>query len=151
MTDTKHMIDLFTRFRKAIGGDVQAASLLTLAHVMQERQDAEAERPKAPPAGRMLSLKEAAAYLGYTPKGFHEIVQRSRASHQGKYTEGPTIRFFQTGWHGRIQFKREWLDEFVAQHQFAPADAQRASCRGTKGAGRTPHVMSEASRRLYAD
>ncbi|MBN1588297.1 MAG: hypothetical protein JW888_02160 [Pirellulales bacterium] len=119
MTDEiKPTLDLFTRFREATGGDGLATAFLTLAHLMLEHQEEPAEPPipKSPP-NRLLSLKEAADYLGYTVNGLRKLVDRARASHRGKYTEGPTIQLFQSTNHAPIRFKREWLDEFVKDHR----------------------------------
>lgn len=49
----------------------------------------------------LLSLQEAAEYLGYKPAGLRKLVKRG------------SIRHLQVG-QGPIKFRREWLDEFVA-------------------------------------
>ena len=145
MTKIKPIIDLFHQFREATGGDGLAAAFLTLAKTMQEEE--QAERPVPSPApDRMLSLNEAATYLGYTRNGLWRIVERSRTSHQGKYTEGPTLKFFQSTAHGPIRFKREWLDEFVAQHRIEPSDNEQVPCRGTRRASKGQISLREAFR-----
>lgn len=124
--DIQSTLDLFALFREATDGDILAASFLTLTHAMQEGQEASAKEPAkeptAPPTERMLNLKEAAEYLGFTPGRLYEIVARSRRSHAGQVTQGPTVRFFQDKKKGSIRFKREWLDEFVRAHQISPRD-----------------------------
>ena len=53
------------------------------------------------PTEGLLSLREAAALLGYTEKGLRKIIARRG------------IQYFQSQRWGPIKFKREWLDEFV--------------------------------------
>lgn len=131
MTKIKPTVDFFSQFREATGGDGLAAAFLTLAHIMQEEEEqAEPPTPSPAPEG-MLSLKEAADYLGYTVNGLRKLVDRARASHRGKYTEGPTIKFFQSTKKGRIRFKREWLDEFVKEHQIGPRQNSPVPTRAT--------------------
>jgi|GEM_PF-2902074 len=69
---------------------------------------------------RLLSLQEAADALGYTVKGLRRIIDRSRARARGLRTRGPTIKFFQAGEHSPIKFRREWIEEFVADHTVDP-------------------------------
>ena len=52
----------------------------------------------------LLSLREAAALLGYTEKGLRKIVARKG------------IQSFQSAPWAPIKFKREWLDEFIDRH-----------------------------------
>jgi len=52
-------------------------------------------------ADSLLNLQQAADYLGYKPSGLRKVVKRG------------DIRFVQVG-QGPIKFRREWLDEFVA-------------------------------------
>lgn len=47
-----------------------------------------------------LSLKQAAAYLGYKTEGFRPIVAQGR------------VQFERNGERGRYKFRRAWLDEF---------------------------------------
>jgi hypothetical protein len=68
----------------------------------------------------MLSLREAAAVLGYTEHGLRKIVDRSRRKAKGVRIAGPTIRFFQTTASAPIKFRPEWLEEFVAAHTVNP-------------------------------
>ena len=68
----------------------------------------------------MLSLREAAALLGYSERGLRRIVERSRQKSQGIRVAGPMIRFFQTAASAPIHFKQEWLDEFIATHTIDP-------------------------------
>jgi hypothetical protein len=68
---------------------------------------------------KMLSLREAAALIGYTEKGLRKIVDRSKQN--GQSTKGPTIEFFQTGKGGPIRFKREWVEAFIEASKTTPA------------------------------
>lgn len=63
----------------------------------------------------MLSLEQAAAYLGYSPSGLRKLVQRTRERKHGR-----TIKFFQSGKWSNIKFKQEWLDEFIEQGTVEP-------------------------------
>lgn len=67
----------------------------------------------------MMNLKEAAAYLGYSPGGLRKIVDRSRR----KTSRGPKIKFFQTGPWGPILFRKAWLEEFIEAHTVDPTPA----------------------------
>lgn len=62
----------------------------------------------------LLTLEQAAELLGYSASGLRKVVNRTKA---GKI--GGTIRFFQVG-KGPIKFKREWLDDFVADNTTVP-------------------------------
>ena len=68
----------------------------------------------------LLSLREAAEYLGYSEDGMWKLVKRSRRRASGAAVGGPTIRFFQPSRGACIRFKREWLDEFIEQHTVDP-------------------------------
>jgi excisionase family DNA binding protein len=63
----------------------------------------------------VLSLSEAAKYLGYSESGLRKIVKRKE------------IRFAQSG-QGPIKFQREWLDEFLVGRgvERSPAQSRRA-------------------------
>jgi excisionase family DNA binding protein len=65
------------------------------------------------PADKLLTLREAAAYLGYSPSGLRKIVSKR------------AIRYSQVG-QGPIRFRREWLDEFVAVHTVDPRQIERS-------------------------
>jgi excisionase family DNA binding protein len=58
----------------------------------------------------MLSLKQVAAYMGFSEAGVRKLIAKRK------------LRYFQTGKHGRIKFRPEWLDEYVAKNTIAPAD-----------------------------
>ena len=75
----------------------------------------------------MLSLKEAAEYLGYSEKGFRRIVDRSRAASKGAKVRGPVIRFFQTSRNAPVRFQQEWIDEFVEKNTIDPFRAMPAA------------------------
>jgi hypothetical protein len=71
----------------------------------------QAQREQKPyPASRaaarkqMLSLKDAAAYLGMTVSGLRKLVDKNE------------IHYFQRKAHSPIMFKAEWLDEYVSGH-----------------------------------
>lgn len=66
----------------------------------------------------MLSLKDAAKRVGYSPSGLRKIVNRTKA---GK--PGPQIQFFQVP-RGRIKFRLEWLDDFVLANSVEPGEVQ---------------------------
>ena len=69
----------------------------------------------------LLSLKEAAAYLGYTERGLRKIVGRSWLARlrTGSWNV-PTIEFSQAGKRGAIRFRREWLDDFINKGRVMP-------------------------------
>ncbi|WP_145109873.1 hypothetical protein [Botrimarina mediterranea] len=69
---------------------------------------------------QLLSITEAASYLGYTVKGLRNIVDRSRAAARGEQVRGPVVKFFQAGRRGKVMFRLEWLDEFVEQNTVDP-------------------------------
>ena len=90
----------------------------------------------------MMGLQEAAEYLGYTAKGLRNLVDRTRGSLEGAQTEGPTIRFFQATKGGPILFRKEWLDQFVREHQveacaYPPAPPRPARRTGTARTARS--------------
>lgn len=81
----------------------------------------------------MLSLKDAAAFLGYQgDDALREIVDRSRAKARGAATKGPTIKFFQPTKKSPIKFKREWLLEFIDEHTIDPTRAAAAEPKRAK-------------------
>lgn len=113
--DIKPELDLFTRFREVTGGDAMAASYLTLAYMMQDRRKPATEKPARRPPEQLLSMKEAAEYLGCTIAEMRKQVARAWDAHTGRYVEGPTLDFFQSTKGSPIRFKREWLDAFKQQ------------------------------------
>ena len=60
----------------------------------------------------MLDIEEVAQQLGCTVSGVRKVVARGE------------IRYFQHGKRGRLKFKPEWVDEFIARHTVAPAEEQ---------------------------
>jgi len=60
----------------------------------------------------MLDIEEVARELGCTVSGVRKVVARGE------------IRYFQHGKRGRLKFKPEWVDEFVAAHTHAPSNEQ---------------------------
>jgi hypothetical protein len=63
--------------------------------------------------GPMISLKDAAKYLGCSVQGLHHIVNRSRDASNGAMVKGETIQFCQYTPGGSVRFKKEWLDDFI--------------------------------------
>ena len=60
----------------------------------------------------MLDIEDVAQQLGCTVSGVRKVVARGE------------IRYFQHGKRGRLKFKPEWVDDFIARHTVAPADEQ---------------------------
>jgi hypothetical protein len=87
----------------------------------------------------MLSLREAAALLGYSERGLRRIVDRSRQKSQGIRVAGPMIRFFQTAASAPIHFKQEWVEEFIAAHTIDPL------ARSTNEPQRSPKAPRQES------
>ena len=123
-----------------VDGDKAAAASLTLADVMHSVRDNQALLPPSATAtamiessaDRMLNLREAAHYLGYTTHSLRKIVNRSRRSHKGQSIHGPTIEFFQSRPKSTILFRREWLDQFIERHRVlagVPTQSVKASRR----------------------
>jgi len=82
--------------------------------------------------GSLLSISEAAEYLGYTAKGLRRIVDRSRAAASGSRTSGPTIKFFQAGKNAPIKFRQSWLDEFIEANTVDPSAARPQAAKPPK-------------------
>jgi excisionase family DNA binding protein len=66
----------------------------------------------------MLSLSDAAKYLGMTPHGLRKLVKQGR------------LTYFQRGRRGRLLFKSEWIDQHIDKfthipRQFVPKPGQR--------------------------
>jgi hypothetical protein len=68
----------------------------------------------------LISLEEAAAYLGLQPRTLYKLLDRSRLRLKGIPVQGPTIRFFQARPRGAIYFRREWLDAYIAAGTHKP-------------------------------
>jgi hypothetical protein len=68
----------------------------------------------------LISFEEAARILGMGQRKFREIIQRSRERIEGRWTCGPTIRFFQSQPKAAIKFRREWLEDFINEHTHDP-------------------------------
>ena len=85
------------------------------------------------PMSPLISLTDAAAYLGMTANGLRKIVR------------GGGITYFQHGRRGRIKFRPEWLDEFVGVHthpprQFVPRPSRQPKQKPSKPAGKWDHL-----------
>jgi excisionase family DNA binding protein len=57
-----------------------------------------------------FSLEQVSKLLGCKPKTVRTLVDRTRRGLPGG------IRFHQVGRHSPIRFRREWIDEFLAEH-----------------------------------
>lgn len=68
----------------------------------------------------LVSMKDAAEYLGYSVDGLREIVDRSRRRANGSAVRGPFIKFFQAGKCGAVRFRKEWLDDFIEENTVDP-------------------------------
>lgn len=109
----------------------------------RRRHRSSVDRRAAVPPG-MLSLKEAAEFLGYNgDDALRQIIDRSRAKAGGAATTGPTIKFFQPSKKAPIRFKPEWLLEFIDEHTVDPSHAVAAAKRERKQKARdTPLTWS---------
>lgn len=76
---------------------------------------------------RLLCLNAAAEYLGMTAHGLRKIVKRGG------------IVYFQSGRRGRLRFKTEWLDDYIAQHTHQPRQF-------TPTAGRKPKAVNPSTK-----
>jgi excisionase family DNA binding protein len=74
------------------------------------------ECPAAAPVddNEWLSLKQAAAYLGYKAEGFRPIVTQGR------------VQFERNGARGHYRFRRAWLDEFRKTIGGGPESIERS-------------------------
>lgn len=74
------------------------------------------ENPPSAPVddNRLLSLKEAAEYLGYKPEGLRTVVKQGR------------IQFSKNGERGHYKFRRAWLEEFLRTQGGGPESIDRA-------------------------
>lgn len=68
----------------------------------------------------LISLREAAALLGYKVDGLREIVDRSRRRASGAAVRGPFIKFVQAGKNGAVRFRPEWIEEFIEANTVDP-------------------------------
>jgi hypothetical protein len=84
----------------------------------------------------LISLSEAASYLGMTHWCLRKIVARSRRAALGDSIRGATITFFQASPHSSIKFRREWLDAYI--------DAGKVTCP------REVHQQKKATREKQA-
>jgi hypothetical protein len=71
-------------------------------------------------AEELISFEEAARILGMGQRNLRKVIQRSRERIDGKWTNGPTIRFFQCHPKAAIKFRRKWLDDFVSAYTHDP-------------------------------
>ncbi|MEN6406803.1 MAG: hypothetical protein ABFC77_10055 [Thermoguttaceae bacterium] len=90
----------------------------------------------------LIGFEEAARILGIGERNLRKIIQRSRERIDGKWTSGPTIRFFQCHAKAAIKFRRKWLDDFIDGHthdpsptSFRQADVRQRNGKNSKAAG----------------
>ena len=70
--------------------------------------------------GCLLSLQQAADYLGMSISGLRKMIR------------GRVVRFFQPSKHGRIRFRREWLDDLIEMNSTALISAKPVESRRCK-------------------
>jgi excisionase family DNA binding protein len=75
--------------------------------------------PDEKPQGALLTLAEAAEYLGYKPAGLRKLAKAG------------SVRFVQNGT-GPLRFRREWLDEYVASNNASGVKRSPARKRTSK-------------------
>jgi hypothetical protein len=100
--------------------DEQYETLLARLDGIENRLDATATPEASPEPEGLLNLEKAAAYLGCTAHGLRKIVTRTQQSRLGQHVTGPTIEFYQQQKRGTLQFKREWLDEYIEANHHRP-------------------------------
>ena len=91
-----------------------------------------------------FTLPDGAAYLGLSPSGLRKIVDASRSKQQGADVRRPTIKYVQYGTDAAIQFKKEWLDEFLVSHTVDPNKVERRSVAKRPGRKPTLRMVSAA-------
>ena len=124
-TPIKRIEELFEGYQR-ITSDSVAASVLVLCQILAKPEAVE-------PSDDMVSLNQAAKILGMTPSGLRKLVERTK--HRAS---GPSIEFLQTGRWGRIRFKRQWLEAFVAEH----SHKQVKRTAGRRAPKRSSHVSN---------
>jgi hypothetical protein len=80
-----------------------------------------------------MSINEAAELLDYSVRGLRKVIDRSRRKLAGMPVRGPTIRFFQAHLKSPIEFKREWIEEFIRDHTHDPNRAPASAVRPPQG------------------
>ncbi len=71
----------------------------------------------------LLSMKQGASRLGYSPSGMRKLIDRSKRRLQGYPVKGPTIRFFQPNPGDEIKFRPEWLENYIDAYTHDPEKA----------------------------
>ena len=89
----------------------------------------------------LIGFEEASRILGIGERNLRKIIQRSRERIEGKWTSGPTIRFFQCHSKAAIKFRRKWLDDFIDEHTHDPSPVSRQQA----GVGRRNSTNSKAA------
>jgi hypothetical protein len=114
---------------------ILAECLAALADAMHSSKDGK-RQDTAQPAGGMLNIKQAAAYLGYSPKGLRKIIDRTRRKQAGACVQGPIIEFSQAGKRGTLHFRQEWLDNFIENNRDGRSTPLLPRPKPRKGPGR---------------
>lgn len=104
--------------------------------------DSQAGRMPVGECEELIGFEEAARILGMGERNLRKILQRSRERIEGKWTSGPTIRFFQCQAKSAIKFRRKWLEDFIDEHTHDPSpvsvrqtDVRRRNGKNSKAAG----------------
>ncbi len=138
---------LYDDYLKLTNGDIAAAASLVLADALHSSIDAKTPAQTVPahpvPDAMLISLKQAAAYLGYKPNGLREIVQRTKRSRAGVHVAGPTIEFSQAGKKGSLRFRRKWLDDFIEKNRDGRDIPLLPKPKSRKGPGRPAKATPE--------
>lgn len=71
----------------------------------------------------LLSMKEAAQYLGLTMAGMRKLVARSQQRLRGLPMNGRTIMFYQAVPRGDIKFRPRWLEDYIDRCTHDPESA----------------------------
>jgi len=83
----------------------------------------ETEQAKIGSPGTLLDMKDAAKRIGCSVSGLRKLVANR------------LIKFFRTKKWGRIKFRVEWLEEFIAKGVVAPRDEMQVSVKKPKQPG----------------
>jgi hypothetical protein len=112
------------------GKDPSCPQLLTNTVIQSELEcrpadDANAQSAKVriQEGSELIAFEEAARILGMKERKLRKIIQRSRERIDGKWTSGPTIRFFQCQPKAAIKFRRKWLEDFIQAYTHDPESA----------------------------
>lgn len=87
-------------------------------------------------ASGLISLKEAAEYLGISTKTLERLVAKR------------AIRYFQAGFHCRIKFRQEWLDEWIEAIAIEPRSPDKPKLKRPAPKPNNRKLKSSASHGL---